>query len=365
VKKLGLLFLACATLAACGGGSDSPAATAPAATDSPAPSTTAIPKAVVSAGTYFTYTSTTTPVLPSTGAVTQSVQTRFILNDRAPDGSYTRTDTIETSGTQTRVINNAQEITSYNSVQTANSSGVSCTSDKPIVAGPRPGSEVGQDTTSTLTETCTYTSANIPTTTFTSTETLSNKGIESITTPAGTFRAMRYTLARTSTSSGIGVTSTTTTSTGQGWIDMTTGRLVKAETESKSGPAGSTTITSARYNVFQLEGYAIGGVNPTGNVTQRFAGQWTVAFSGNTTGDCASGLKVAANGAITGTCRFVQNATLTNFEVSGSVGADGTASFKTTTGAIKTITGTFASPTKASGTWTDGSLSGSWSAIHQ
>jgi hypothetical protein len=92
-------------------------------------------------------------------------------------------------------------------------------------------------------------------------------------------------------------------------------------------------------------------------VVRRFAGTWTVQFSGDDSGRCNS-VRVALDGAITGSCSFGRS-----YPVSGRITDSGGVTVTVSNGAE--LTGNAGSPISASGSWKLGNASGSWSASHR
>ena len=185
-----------------------------------------------------------------------------------------------------------------------------------------------------------------------------SQAAESKTIPVGTFSTFKY--AQTLTASS--TTSTTTTSE-TCWIDKATGRTVECTSSYNTVPAGQTTPSASGTTLFQLQAYSFRGQAAVGAAVRRFAGYWNVAFAGTSIGDCTN-LLIDINGQISGSCRFLTSAGVyaPSFTVSGSVSATGAATVTATTGA--SLSGSFASPEAANGTWSNTGASGTWTATH-
>ena len=94
---------------------------------------------------------------------------------------------------------------------------------------------------------------------------------------------------------------------------------------------------------------------------RKYAGYWNIIFAGASSGDC-SNLLIDINGQISGSCRLQASAGVygQSFSVVGTVNGAGVATLTATTGA--TMAGTFVAPSAGSGSWTNGTASGTWSA---
>jgi hypothetical protein len=100
-----------------------------------------------------------------------------------------------------------------------------------------------------------------------------------------------------------------------------------------------------------------------GPAVRRFHGGWTLTFGGSTAGECLD-LNVDTAGTVTGSCRVLLNGQWSDpfISVTGSISATGSATLTTSTGA--TMTGSFNTPFHGTGTWTNGSATGNWTAGH-
>ena len=335
-------------LTACGGGGTD-------ATSTPTPSTSnasnTYPTALPSAGDYSVYSSLTTPTLPAGTAA----NTRMIIRSYrvvGADGSLTRADTASTATTLS--------LRNYSTDGALVSSTIGttlCTFAPAYLAGAPRTAVVGDAYSTATTETCAVQPAGTPAT-YSITAAGNALAVESKAIPLGTFSAFKTTTTYVQTSS----TSTSTT-VETCWKDKVTAQIVECASTYSTVPAGQTAATSSGSTLFQLQAYVFGGQAPVGAAIKRFAGYWTVAFAGSSTGDCAS-LLVDVSGAISGSCRFMTSPGVygASFTVTGSVNSAGAAAVTATTGA--TMSGTFASPGNASGAWTSGTAIGTWTAAH-
>jgi hypothetical protein len=333
-------------LGACGGGgSDSPPAPPPPSNPN------AYPSALPNAGDWFVYTSTVTPTVPAGSAATERTITRHFRIVNA-DTSLTRADTVSTfNSLASRAFNASGALVTYTSGT------LLCNYAPAYRSGPPSASVVGETYSTSSSESC-ATQPNGSPTVRTLSVTGTNQPTESKTIPLGTFNTFKYSQTLVSTS-----TTSVTTTLETCWIDRNMGRTVECTSNYSTVPVGQTAPTAAGSTLFRLEGYSFRGQPPVGAAARRFAGYWNVTFTGTTIGDCAN-LLIDINGQISGTCRFLTSVGTygPSFAVSGSVGANGAASLSATTGA--SMSGTFASPENASGTWTNTGASGNWTAVH-
>ncbi len=121
--------------------------------------------------------------------------------------------------------------------------------------------------------------------------------------------------------------------------------------------ADSSTLTRLNDVAFTAVAKQLGITAPAASAISPYIGMWTVAFTGDDAGTCAS-VTVDASGALSGTCTSTAGTTLV---ASGTVSAAGVASF-TTTGV--SFSGTF-SAASAKGTWSDNGDTGQWTATKQ
>ncbi|MBI1890295.1 MAG: hypothetical protein HYS18_06610 [Burkholderiales bacterium] len=192
-----------------------------------------------------------------------------------------------------------------------------------------------------------------------------NKGsitaLESLTVPAGTFTAYKEVFTISSTQSGVS-TPTTYSTVYTCWRDATLGQRIKCQWTYNSTPYGSSTTTQHSASSITLGNYSASGFAGSTNNVIRFAGSWSVSFSGTESGTCSS-LTVTTLGNISGTCTG---------SLSGTVQATGTV---TSTGSTTVVLGTAGNgatfsgqinPYSGSGIWsnTNGG-SGTWTATHK
>jgi hypothetical protein len=338
------LLTACLAASCGGGGSDTTSVTQ-------LSNPNAYPSALPVAGDWFVYTSSVNTTLPVGTAATERTTTRHfrIVNS---DGSLTRADTTSTfNGLASRAFNTAGAIVSYTSGT------LLCNYAPPYRSGPPLVSVVGDAFNASSSESCATQPNGIPSVVALAT-TGTSQSVEARTIPLGTFNTFKYTQTLTSTSA-TAVTTTVETC----WIDKATGRTVECTSTYSTTPIGQAAPTSKGTTQFRLEGYSFNGQAAVGAAVRRFSGYWNVTFAGTTTGDC-SNLLIDINGQISGSCRFLTSVGVygSPFTVAGSVSASGSATVTATTGAI--LSGTFASPAIANGTWSNGAASGTWNAMH-
>lgn len=142
------------------------------------------------------------------------------------------------------------------------------------------------------------------------------------------------------------------------WDDIGTGVMVECTRESSTTSVGATPATLGS-NTSRTELVAQGrsGQAPPGPAVRRFAGTWTVQFSGDDSARCDN-IRVALDGAITGSCNFGLN-----YPVSGRITDSGAVTVTVSNGAE--LIGSAGSPIGASGSWKLGNASGNWSASHR
>ncbi|MDE2094464.1 MAG: hypothetical protein KGI87_11490, partial [Burkholderiales bacterium] len=330
-----------------GGGSNTPSATATAAAVNP----NAYPNVLPVAGDYFVYTSVNTPTQPAGQAPIQRTVTRDIRSVGV-DRSFVRLDTASAYSLAT-----TQSFDASRALTSSSTSTQRCDFTPGYRSTPALTSVVGDTYTTTSTESCVNQSTSALTT-YALTDNGTVAAAEPHTLPIGTFNTIKYTQTLVSVQP-----SGTTTTLETCWIDTVTGRAVECASTYSTTPTGQSAPTSAGSTSFQLAAYAVNGGAAVGPTERRFAGTWSVTFSGSSGGACAA-LLVDTSGRISGTCQFVASTgTATPFTVSGSVNAAGIASVSTSTGAA--LTGTFDSPSTATGSWSNGTATGTWSAAHQ
>ena len=334
-------------LSACGGGAGS----APAAVAQPMQNPNAAPVASPYAGDYFVYDSLDTPSLPAGSAPTDRTLVRDFKIVNA-DGSLTRVETFST-------------FTSFSSIALASSGAVVtwasgnnlCTYSPALMSSAPRASMVGDAYTATSTLSCAIQPAGAPTTTS-----LSLQGtvvsVEQLTIPLGTFSTFKY--SQTTIATGSSATTTWNETT---WLDMQTGRTVQSSSTYSTVPNGQSNPSATGTTLFRLVAYSFHGQAPVGSAVRRFSGYWNVIFSGTGQGKCDN-LLIDSNGGISGTCQSLTSVGLYSvpFSITGYVDQSGNASVTAATGAV--LSGAFTSPTGASGSWTNGSASGTWTGVH-
>jgi hypothetical protein len=338
-----IIAIACFVVA-CGGGNE--------AVPAQAANPNAFPTALPAAGDWFVFTSSVSPTLPAGAAPGESTYTRhyYVVN---ADGSYERADTYAgPSNSSTYSYNGAGAVTSA-------TSGTRLCTFAPALRGLPPlTSVVGDSYNSTSTETCATQPTGALPAVFEIAVAGNSQAVESKATPLGSFTAFRYSQTTTSTTSGAVNTNIETC-----WIDKFTGRTVECTSSYSYLPLNATTPTSAGTAQLRLVAYSFRGQPPVGPAVRRFAGYWNVVFAGSNAGDC-SNLQIDINGLISGSCRFFTSVGVygSSFAVTGSVASNGSASVIAATGT--SLSGTFTTPSKATGTWSSGVDSGTWTATH-
>jgi hypothetical protein len=177
-------------------------------------------------------------------------------------------------------------------------------------------------------------------------------GLEDVTVAAGTFKAFKYTSTRL-----IKNVTNESTSVGTYWTDGVTGRVVKFVLNVKGNLPGSTVVTSDVTYTTEAIAYSAQGLGATAAPVKRFAGAWTVPFSGTASGTCS--MQVASTGTISGSC----NGTGGSSTVSGTVTDAGLVAVQLTDGSR--ISGSLTSPGAGTGIWVNGTASGTWNATHR
>ena len=215
-----------------------------------------------------------------------------------------------------------------------------CTFTVPLALTPSFPRAVGQTWSNTTIRTC-----STLVTTIVTTGTVVAR--ENLTLPVGTVDTWRTTRAVTFTGSG-GVTAQQLTC----WYSVARGVMVRCDTVSQSGTTAESTTTEVLTSA--------GG--PTraseGNVHARFQGPWYVSYSGASSGVCGS-LAISSNGTVSGSCVPVGGAA---FTVNGTVDVNGVVNVTWPGGGM--LTGTLTAPYEGSGTWSEGTNSGTWTARH-
>jgi len=168
-------------------------------------------------------------------------------------------------------------------------------------------------------------------------------GPEIHTTALGSFSAFKWTNAKVSTPQG-GPTETTNSTC---WTDEASGRLIECDYATSGSPSGTRSETLIAYS---YKGQTHGAI------IMRFAGYWTVNYTGSGSGSC--NVVVDVSGSMSGSCTSSQGA----FTVTGTVDSAGNMAASGSNGA--SLSGTMTSPTAGSGSWTNTGASGTWTATH-
>jgi hypothetical protein len=174
---------------------------------------------------------------------------------------------------------------------------------------------------------------------------------ESLTVGAGTFDTVKMTQTESTSNTAL-----TTTSIQNYWTDRITGRTIKVTSSYTETPTGKIAPSYQENNARELVGYYLKG-QKGGAIVRRFAGNWAMVIEdGQDRFNCP--ISVDSNGQFSG-----NNCDGTPVVINGVVGESGAASGSTGDGA--SFSGTFTSPSRATGTWKNGSNSGTWTAAHQ
>lgn len=329
--RAGLACSLVSLLAACGGGGGG---------DEGALATT-YPSTGPTAGDWYSYTQTTQRTVPS--ASTSTYNYTRLYGSVGADGSGSYRETSAESTVTTTVFDSAKATISY---------GGGCSYSPAYRANPPLGASAGTTYSSSAARTC----LSVPAQYTSATVAVTGKadGPERHTIPLGTFNTFKHTKTVTST-----VPTETSVVTMTCWDDMSTGTTVECSMEAKTTPTGATSPSSVSTSRILLAAYGRSGHPAVGPAVRRFAGTWRVQFSGDDSGNC-SNVRVAVDGAISGTCAFGGAG---SYGVTGQIADNGAVTVNVNNGAQ--LTGTAGTPLAASGNWTLGNLRGSWTASHQ
>lgn len=326
-----------ALLVACGGGGDD-AGAAPVAAPLP------ITRTEARAGDYFIYATTQTSTVPS-GLPPHVNDLITTYRSIAADGTNQRVLTYSSMAAAQQITYDVNAALVDQDAFVAGS-GVSCPYTPASQVAPPYPRFVGQAWSTTSVRTC-------GATTTTATQTGEIVAREQIVLPAGTFdshRAERTALIVTG--------ATTLSQRLTCWYSVERGVLLRCDYTNTSTTAPSTTPSNVSSSTQILTGLGGPARVAQGNVLSRFSGRWSVQYGGGASGSC-NPLWVSASGAISGSCAATGGAP---FAVTGSVAADGAVAITLPTGGV--LSGVLTTPYSGSGTWTDGGLSGDWTAVH-
>jgi hypothetical protein len=345
--RAGLACSLVSLLAACGGGGgDSGTAGTAAGPVTNTPQNT-YPATRPGSGDWYVYANTTQQTLPATAA-TEGTLTRY-FRSVASDGAMQRVQTGSDLSQSTRHYDAVGAITSFESATSI------CEYNPGYRFVPLPGTAAGTTYTSTTRASCRGRSATSSPTVDTITVAGKAEGLESHTTPLGTFQTFKrsHTITTVYAAGDTSVTNETC------WDDVTSGNVVECQSTSTNTAKGATAPRTSNTAVIRLIAQGRNGQAPQGPAVRRFAGAWTVQFSGDDTGTC-SNVRVAADGSLSGACAF---GGMVSFGVTGRITDSGAVTVNVDNGAQ--LIGTAGTPLAASGTWTLGNLRGSWTASHQ
>lgn len=342
--RAGLACSLVSLLAACGGGGtdNGSAGTTPAvATQNTYPATRA------SAGDWYVYRNASQQTLPTASTSDYSL-TRYFKSVTS-EGKLQRVQSSSIGEQFTRHYDTAGEISAVVYPDR------NCEYTAGYRFSPLPGAAAGSTYSTSSVGTCRSTGMVPGTTVDRITVTGKADGLESRTTPLGTFQTFK----RSHTITTIHADGGTATSNETCWDDVNTGAIVECEFTSSSTAKGATAPRSSSSGTLRLVAYGRSGQAPVGPAVRRFAGTWRVQFSGDDSGSCSS-VRVALDGAISGSCAFGGTV---SYGVTGQIAENGAVTVNVNNGAQ--LTGTAGTPLAASGNWTLGNLRGSWTASHQ
>jgi hypothetical protein len=331
--RAGLACSLMSLLAACGGGGGDGGSTGT------APLSSTYPTSGPTAGDWYSYTQTTQATLPVASTTTRHFTRHY---SQLADGSqsYVETGSDASAVRVTAVLDGSLAIVSE----------VGCTYSPAFRAAPPLGAAAGTSYSSTVTRTC----PNAIAAQRVATVNTSGKadGPESHAVALGTLNTFKSTRT-VSTSFAADVQRTVSTC----WEDMGTGVMVECARQSTTAANATAPAHISSSSRTELIAYGRSGQAAVGPVVRRFAGGWTVQFSGDDSGRCDS-IRVALDGAITGSCNFGQS-----YPVSGRITDSGAVTVTVSNGAE--LTGNAGSPLSASGSWKLGNASGNWVANHR
>lgn len=178
-------------------------------------------------------------------------------------------------------------------------------------------------------------------------------GTVALETPAGNFDAIQYTVEETE----VPLSGSIRKRTGTCWRHPDVNMLLGCDFTVQDIEAAS--IPTSRYQQ-TLVGYAIAEDSASHKVTQRFAGIWSLSFSGTKSGECPI-VEVGLDGSFSTSCRNSAGA----FTLTGSINAQGELAAKTADDVL-VYKGTLSTPLLGAGNWVGaGSDAGAWVANHE
>lgn len=339
--KQWILVLACGALTACGGGGG----------DNSTSTGQGAGSVSFRVGDSLTYARTSTPVAPSTGTASAYLYTRYVA-DVSADGGF-RTNLLYSNDWIAETYDQSSDLQ-----QTSWTSGNTSCTNSPKVDGPGAVLTVGKTWDITYTRTCI--------TSTTSNATTWNKkgvvvGAETVTTTAGSFDTYKYTETQTGRSS-TGTTLVTQTC----WRDKALNRTVACDWNRKFTPTGAASPTESSFETQKLSSLSVAAYSASRPMAERFAGKWLLRWTGTNSGGCD--VTVSVTGNVSGGCIVnglirVVGDTSYDYSVTGTVDKTGALNARMSSGAA--ISGTFESPVKAAGNWSNTGASGTWVATHK
>ena len=338
--RAGLACSLVSLLAACGGGGGDNT------TPTVAPQN-AYPATVASTGDWYAYSSTVQQTLP-TASTSESSMTRYFKSVTA-EGKLQRVQLSSAGSQSTRHFDTTGEISAIAYADRT------CEYTAGYRFSPLPGAAAGSTYSTSTVGTCRSTGTFSSTTVDRITVTGKAEGLESRSTALGTFQTFK----RSHTITTVLDSGDTIISNETCWDDVNTGAIVECQSASNTTAKGASAPRSSNTNTLRLVAYGRSGQAPVGPAARRFAGTWRVQFSGDDSGTCTN-VRVAVDGAISGTCAFGGTVA---YGVTGQIADNGAVTVNVNNGAQ--LTGTAGTPLAASGNWTLGNLRGSWTASHQ
>jgi hypothetical protein len=358
--RAGLACSLVSLLAACGGGGgDSGTAgttsgTTPDTTSGTTSGATPVvaaenkyPATRVTAGDWYVYTNTSQDSF-STASTNERSVTRYFPSVAA-DGSLQRVS-LSSEGTQSTRYQDAT-----GAISAVDNGARNCEYTAGYRVSPLPGAAAGSTYSTGTVGTCR--SHGLVPNVAVENITITGKadGLEARTTPLGSFTTFKrsHTITTVTASGDTSITNETC------WDDVSTGAIVECQSASSTTAKGATAPKYSSKVTLVLVAQGRSGQAPTGPAVRRFAGAWSVQFSGDDSGTCTD-VRISVDGAISGTCAFGGTVPI---GLTGQIADNGALTVNVNNGAQ--LTGTANSPMAGSGTWTLGNLRGSWTASHK
>lgn len=340
--RAGLACSLVSLLAACGGGGGGDAGSTDTGTATPITTGNSYPTARPSTGDWYAYLETTQPTLPAGAGPKERGITHYYKSVEA-DGSLQRVQWA------TDLLLSTWRFDASGAIVSSESLG-RCDYSSGYRETPPGGTGAGATFTASAVRTCG--SATGTPTVVNLTVAGKAEGLERRTTDLG----LHDTFKRSQTVTMVAAASGDTTVRSETcWDDVRTGTVVECSATVTVTAKGATAPKSSESRHLRLVAYGRSGQPAVGPAVRRFAGGWTVKFSGADFGTCDN-VRVSFAGAISGVCRL---GSIPQF-VSGNIAGDGSVTAGVSNGAE--LTGQFSSPMSVTGTWRLGNASGTWTA---